>query len=71
VFFPFSNVNKSNIVKYTILALFLTAFAVMFHQYITFGSWWSWEQFLHHENFSAVIVSLGIGLFIGFSVKKR
>lgn len=58
--------------KLRIVALlsFLAAFLILFEQYLVYGTWWTWSEFLHHENFAVGFVCLGAGLLLGKRFKK-
>ena len=46
------------------ILLFVLAFLVLIHQYVTFGIWWEMRQFLHHENIAAILAAVGVGMLI-------
>jgi hypothetical protein len=61
--------NKLRIPKASII-LVIIAFLVLLHQKIVWGTWWSWEQFLHHENFAFGLVCIAFGIFLAVNWKK-
>jgi hypothetical protein len=60
-----------NTVLIVVFVLLITAFLIMLEQQLTFGSFWSWDQFLHHENIAAVIAAFSVGLGFGFKLNYR
>ena len=44
------------------LALMLSAFLVLLHQYMSWGCWFELPQFLHHENIAVALFALGFGV---------
>ena len=59
-----------NINKIVSLLIFV-AFLIMLDQYVGFGIWWSWDQFLHHENFAAILIAFSGGLFAFTYLRRR
>jgi ABC-type proline/glycine betaine transport system permease subunit len=45
-------------------------FGILLHQYVNFGVWWSWSQFLHHENFAAICFAVAFGIWLGIWLVK-
>jgi hypothetical protein len=38
------------------IALLAVAALILIHQYVTWGKWWEWSDFLHHEVFAGMLV---------------
>jgi len=56
----------------TFTFLFLAlGFGILLHQYVYFGVFWSWNQFLHHENFAAVCWAAAFGIWYIKRKRKR
>lgn len=53
------------------LLMVLVAFLVMLHQYLFWGEWWTWSQFLHHESFAFGLVCIGFGFMLGWRFRKE
>jgi len=65
------NRKQQKIAKITILFMFAASFAIMIHQWIVWGDFWSIEQTLHHETFALALVSIAIGMLIMFAITRR
>jgi hypothetical protein len=44
---------------------FFLSFLILYHQKLTFGTWFQVSQVLHHETFAIAFSFLGIGILIG------
>lgn len=55
-----------------IACLFLS-FTIMADQFINWDTWWTWTDFLHHENFAVILVAFSAGLAVAFylAIKQR
>jgi len=60
-------------VKLVAFLLVAMAFFVMFEQYLVYNDWWSWSQFLHHEDFAFGLVAISFGMIVAMMMlsKKR
>jgi len=38
------------------LVLLVTAILIVTHQFLIWGKWWEWSDFLHHEAFAASLI---------------
>jgi len=47
---------------------FFLSFLILFHQKLTFGTWFQVSQVLHHETFAIAFSVLGIGILIGTGI---
>jgi tryptophan-rich sensory protein len=47
---------------------FFSSFLILYHQKLTFGSWFQVSQVLHHETFSIAFSFLGLGILIGTGI---
>jgi hypothetical protein len=58
--------------KVPLVSIFLViaAFLVMLQQYLVWGRWWEWKDFLHHENFAFGLVCIAVGIVIAINYKK-
>ncbi len=65
------NKRKIKIMTITIAILLIAAFAIMLHQWIVWGDFWSVGQTLHHETFALVFISIAIGMIIAFIISRR
>ena len=52
------------------LAFILLGIAVMLHQLIFYGKIWEWNDALHHEWFSALSITFGLGILVGRKIKS-
>jgi len=54
------------------LSLIFLAIAalILIDQYVTWGNWWDWSQFLHHEVFAGMLV-FGAVLLVYFVNRGR
>lgn len=53
------------------ILLVTVAFAVMLHQFVTWGTWWSWDQVLHHEVLAVGLVAVATGLMVKSNWRKN
>lgn len=44
----------------------IIAIMILVHQVINWGMWWKWSDFLHHENFAAVMFAFSGGVAFVF-----
>jgi hypothetical protein len=47
---------------------FFLSFLILYHQKLTFGTWFQVNQVLHHETFAIAFSFLGIGILIGTGI---
>jgi hypothetical protein len=47
---------------------FLTAFLILFQQYVVFGVFFEFDDALHHESFAMSGFALGIGILISAGI---
>jgi hypothetical protein len=47
---------------------FFSSFLILYHQKLTFGTWFQVSQVLHHETFAIAFSVLGIGILIGTGI---
>jgi tryptophan-rich sensory protein len=47
---------------------FFSSFLILYHQKLTFGSWFQVSQVLHHETFAIAFSFLGLGILIGTGI---
>jgi hypothetical protein len=47
---------------------FFLSFLILYHQKLTFGTWFQVSQVLHHETFAIAFSVLGIGILIGTGI---
>ncbi len=64
------------IVVMTVFAVssLIASFLILYHQKVTFGTWFQFDQVLHHEFFALFFFALGIGIIVGavfFAVIER
>jgi uncharacterized membrane protein YcjF (UPF0283 family) len=56
------------VVRLTVLmvavVLVIIAFVIQLEQYVVWGHWWDWSQWLHHESFSSGLVCVAIGMVV-------
>jgi len=50
--------------------LFAVAALILIHQYVTWGKWWEWQDFLHHEVFAGMLI-FGALVLIYYVHKRR
>lgn len=53
------------------LVLLVLAAIIMIEQYMTWGTWWSWDQVLHHENFALVLAAVAVGMLVIAGIARR
>lgn len=51
--------------------LFAAALVILVEQYVTYGILWSWSDFLHHENFAAILFAFSAGILAYTFIKRR
>ncbi len=51
--------------------LLVVAFLVMLEQAITWGTWWTWEQALHHETLALVLGGMAAGVLLAVAATRR
>lgn len=44
---------------------FIASFLILYHQKVTFGRWFQFQDVLHHETFALVLFALALGVIIG------
>ena len=52
------------------IMLFAVAALILIHQYVTWGKWWEWQDFLHHEVFAGMLI-FGALVLIYYVHKRR
>ena len=53
---------------------FAASFLILYHQKVTFGTYFEFDQVLHHEFFALFFLALGIGIILGatfFAIIER
>lgn len=47
----------------------LLGIAIIIHQLIFYAKIWEWNDALHHEWFSAILIMFGLGILVGKKIK--
>ena len=61
--------NQRNKVVFFAFVFVALAFLVMYEQYLVYGDWWTWSQFLHHESFAFGLVCISFGLIVSMMIE--